>query len=110
MLFDPRINDHSKLYSSSGLRKIFSLVKFSFRKKGAIRGPVAPTKIDANPLILPTLINDFDFFSILLLDLIKRYQIIKTPIIGFKKSTFISLAELTWKYFINKIISMKDTL
>ena len=40
---------------------MFSLVKWLFKKKGAIRGPVAPTNIEARPLILPTLINDLDF-------------------------------------------------
>ena len=83
---------------------IFSLVKLLFIKNGAISGPVAPTKIDANPLMLPTLINDLDFFSFFG-PFKKRYQMIKTPIIGFKKSTFISLAELTSKNFINRNIS-----
>ena len=32
---------------------IFSLVNSWFKKNGAIRGPVAPINIDANPLILP---------------------------------------------------------
>ena len=73
---------------------IFSFVKLLLKKKGAIRGPVAPTNIEARPLIRPTLINDLDFFSYLG-PFKKRYQIIKTPIMGFKKSTLISLAELT---------------
>ena len=73
---------------------IFSLVRLLFKKNGAIRGPVAPTKTDAKPLIPPTLTNDFDIFSFLG-PFKKRYQIINIPIIGFKKSTLISLAELT---------------
>ena len=73
---------------------IFSFVNLLFKKKGAISGPVAPTNIEANPLMLPTLINDLDCFSFLG-PFKKRHQIIKAPIIGFKKSTLISLAELT---------------
>ena len=37
---------------------IFSLVRFFAKKKGAINGPVAPTKIENNPLISPTFLND----------------------------------------------------
>ena len=86
---------------------IFSLVNWLFKKKGAISGPVAPTKIEAKPLMPPTLINDLDFFSFLG-PFRKRYQIIKIPIIGFKKSTLISLADLTSYSWINKKIIKAD--
>ena len=79
------------------------MVKLLFRKNGAISGPVAPTKTEAKPLILPTLINDLESFSFFP-PFKKRYQIIKIPIIGFRKSTFISFAELTSKNLINRNI------
>ena len=82
------------IWQAALLAIIFSLVRVLFKKNGAIRGPVAPTKIDANPLILPTLTNDFDIFSFFG-PFKNRYQIIKIPMTGFKKSTLISFAELT---------------
>ena len=72
-------------------KKIF---KFLLKKNGAMSGPVAPTNIELKPLILPTLTKetfDLSFFG----PFKNRYQIIKTPIIGFKKSTLISRAEPT---------------
>ena len=45
---------------------IFSFKRSLLRKKGAIKGPVAPIKIELNPLIAPTGIKEdicFSFFD-----------------------------------------------
>ena len=90
-------NIHIELYN------YFSFNKFLLRKNGAISGPVAPINIEDRPLMVPTFMKDPDFLFFFEF-LIKIYQIIKIPIRGFKKSTLISLADLTSKYWIKKII------
>ena len=83
------------LKSSYNPGKILSKsLYYLFKKKGAISGPVAPTNIELRPLIPPTLIKETLCFAFLG-PFKKRYQIIKTPIIGFKKSTLISRADAT---------------
>ena len=73
---------------------IFSFLKLLFKKNGAMSGPVAPTNIELIPLMPPTLMKEANFFFFFA-PFKKRYQIIKAPIIGFKKSTFIWLADST---------------
>ena len=51
--------------------------------------------------MVPTFMKDPDFLFFFEF-LIKTYQIIKIPIRGFKKSTLISVADLTSKYWIKK--------
>jgi len=45
------------------LAMIFSFNKFLFKKKGAIKGPVAPIKIELIPLMPPTQVKELSFFS-----------------------------------------------
>ena len=73
---------------------IFSFNRLLIKKKGAIRGPVAPIKIELIPLMPPTQINELSFFSFFGF-LKNKYQIINIPMSGFNISTFISFAELT---------------
>ena len=75
---------------------ICSLLKDLIRKKGAINGPTAPTKIELNPATNPTGTKDltiFTFFG----PFKKRFHTINKPINGFKTSTLISFADCTSK-------------
>ena len=76
------------------------LFKSLFKKKGAIKGPDAPTNTVAIPLIVPTHKNDLLLFFFLK----KRYQIIKTPINGLSISNFNWFADETFEKWIRILI------